>query len=330
VTSRQLPPTRRAFLAGAVASVATLTSLSDLSPRAGASAGRRALRRGVPDPTGFLVTRWASDPFALGSYSFVGVGASNDDRRALGAPVDDRLFFAGEATSAAYAATVHGAYLSGRRAARELTDSAGRGSRVIVIGAGVAGLAAAHDLSAAGHEIVVVEGRDRIGGRIWTDRRLGFPLDLGASWIHGINGNPIARLAHEHGVPTRPTDYDNGMLYLPDGSRASARQVRAIYEDFEYFLGEIEGPRETLETDISLGEAFDRIVARDGDWEREELIGVDALLNVTIEHEYAGDVHELSLFWWDAGSGFGGGDVLFPATGSAWSRCRSACCAPVA
>jgi monoamine oxidase len=74
----------------------------------------------VPDPTGHLVTRWASDPYAFGSYSYLRPGTDGDTRDALAAPVDDRLFFAGEATNRDYAATVHGAYLSGLRAAQEI------------------------------------------------------------------------------------------------------------------------------------------------------------------------------------------------------------------
>jgi monoamine oxidase len=66
------------------------------------------------------VTRWASDLLARGAYSFVGVGASSDDRAALAEPVAGRLFFAGEATSVEYPANVHGAWLSGERAAREV------------------------------------------------------------------------------------------------------------------------------------------------------------------------------------------------------------------
>ncbi|WP_051021052.1 FAD-dependent oxidoreductase [Synechococcus sp. PCC 6312] len=62
---------------------------------------------------------------------------------------------------------------------------------VIVIGAGVAGLAAARILQDQGQRVLVLEGRNRIGGRVWTNRSLdGLPLDLGASWIHGIEGNP--------------------------------------------------------------------------------------------------------------------------------------------
>jgi monoamine oxidase len=71
----------------------------------------------APEPVGVLVTRWAADPFARGSYSFLAVGAGPDDQEALAAPVGDRLAFAGEATHSEFFATVHGAYLSGLREA---------------------------------------------------------------------------------------------------------------------------------------------------------------------------------------------------------------------
>jgi monoamine oxidase len=72
-----------------------------------------------------IVTRWASDPFARGSFSYLAVGATPEDRMALAEPVEDRIFFAGEATSPPYAATTHGAYLSGLRAAEEVAAAAG-------------------------------------------------------------------------------------------------------------------------------------------------------------------------------------------------------------
>jgi monoamine oxidase len=58
---------------------------------------------------------------------------------------------------------------------------------VLIIGAGAAGLAAARDLSRAGHEVIVIEARDRIGGRILTrtDPRFPVPIELGAEFIHG-------------------------------------------------------------------------------------------------------------------------------------------------
>ena len=62
---------------------------------------------------------WRADPFARGAYSYIGVGG-NDAPRALARPVDDTLFFAGEATNGAEIGTVAGALSSGRRAAREV------------------------------------------------------------------------------------------------------------------------------------------------------------------------------------------------------------------
>jgi monoamine oxidase len=62
---------------------------------------------------------WQSDPFSRGAYSYQKVGA-NGAAEALAAPIDDTLFFAGEATDSGNTGTVHGAIASGRRAAREI------------------------------------------------------------------------------------------------------------------------------------------------------------------------------------------------------------------
>jgi monoamine oxidase len=64
-------------------------------------------------------SRWAKDPFARGSYSHALPGHAGD-RAVLATPVDGRLFFAGEATSANFFTTAHGARDSGERAAREV------------------------------------------------------------------------------------------------------------------------------------------------------------------------------------------------------------------
>lgn len=86
----------------------------------------------VPQPKETVVTRWRSDPWARGSYSYVSVGSSGSDYDLLAAPVIPptckepeglpRLFFAGEHTIRNYPATVHGAYLSGLREAGRIAD----------------------------------------------------------------------------------------------------------------------------------------------------------------------------------------------------------------
>ncbi|MGA8317242.1 MAG: NAD(P)/FAD-dependent oxidoreductase [Bradyrhizobium sp.] len=67
-------------------------------------------------------SRWAHDPFARGSYSHALPGHAGK-RAVLAAPVDSRLFFAGEATSPNFFSTAHGAHDSGERAAREVIQS---------------------------------------------------------------------------------------------------------------------------------------------------------------------------------------------------------------
>ncbi|KAK4149495.1 flavin-containing amine oxidoreductase-domain containing protein, partial [Chaetomidium leptoderma] len=76
----------------------------------------------TPNPIEAVVTRWASDKFARGSYSSAGPDMKADDYDTMARPVGN-LFFAGEHTCGTHPATVHGAYLSGLRAASEILDT---------------------------------------------------------------------------------------------------------------------------------------------------------------------------------------------------------------
>jgi polyamine oxidase len=80
---------------------------------------------------------------------------------------------------------------------------AGPVERVVVIGAGIAGLTVANALTHGGVECVVVEARDRIGGRLHTVNLAGSMVDLGASWIHTPVGNPMRAFAGQAGVRCR-------------------------------------------------------------------------------------------------------------------------------
>ena len=103
---------------------------------------------------------------------------------------------------------------------------------IIVIGAGMAGLAAADELNEK-YSVLVLEARDRIGGRIWTDDSLGMPIDLGASWIHGIDDNPIWALAKQYELDTVETDEESEKIHPEEFS-----DFRDNYDPFKDFLSE--------------------------------------------------------------------------------------------
>ena len=82
------------------------------------------------------------------------------------------------------------------RADRAVSPRAATGvdADVIVIGAGFAGLIAARELSRAGRSVIVLEARDRVGGRTWTDHRLGHDLELGGTWVHWVQPHTWAEM----------------------------------------------------------------------------------------------------------------------------------------
>ena len=156
-----------------------------------------------PPPLAWAVSDWAGDRWAGGAWSGLLAGGTAADRARLGEPVGDRLVLAGEAVHSTWPAMTHGAYESGMAAAEQGDAWARPGERVVVVGAGLAGLAAARTLARRGREVLVMEARDRLGGRLHTvPLGAGVVADLGGAWLQRYDGNPLARLAERRGLRT--------------------------------------------------------------------------------------------------------------------------------
>ncbi|CAD6568795.1 MAG: hypothetical protein ASARMPRED_002057 [Alectoria sarmentosa] len=114
-------PVLISLMAGDAAHQAESSSDADLVAEVTQELAKIFKQTMVPQPIETIVTRWGKDRFARGSYSYVGATSLPGDYEAMAAPIGT-LHFAGEATCATHPATVHGAYISGLRAASEIID----------------------------------------------------------------------------------------------------------------------------------------------------------------------------------------------------------------
>jgi monoamine oxidase len=244
-------------------------------------------------------TSWSTDPGARGSYSFLPVGADPALRVDLARPIDGRLFFAGEATSSSAPATVHGALESGRRVATEVDDAAEPGDVVAVLGAGMAGLAAAQALRGAGYTVTVFEARDRIGGRVATVRSDAWPIpvELGASWVHDIGASDLAEQLDGLGVDAAAFDYDDASTLFAGGL------TQASLDEAADAIATAIGWADDAEADLSIAAAVTASGAE------VDLLAFSHVDEVELASEFGENADELSA-WWGTAEGSEGDDLL--------------------
>ena len=131
-------------------------------------------------------------------------------------------------------------------------DNEPNGKIVVVIGAGISGLAAAKKLKENGFDVIVLEAQDKVGGRLRTNRTLGVAFDEGASWIHGTNGNPLTNLAQQAGMNTAFTDDESLVCYDIGGVLRSDIA-------FENAAAELETILSTLKNSGSATQSFETV-----------------------------------------------------------------------
>lgn len=176
------------------------------------------------------------------------------------------------------------------------------GKTVIVIGAGISGLAAAKKLKDKGFNVIILEAQEKIGGRIRTDRSLGIAFDEGASWIHGPKGNPITNLASQADANTYLTDDDSLKVFDNNGTAYSDAFLDAQYTQFENALNAV---RSIGTQSQSFLEVFNSLYPTQ---ENNRLWKY--MLSAYLEFDTGGDISTLSSKYFDDDEAFSGKDVI--------------------
>lgn len=188
------------------------------------------------------------------------------------------------------------------------TPASARRERVLVVGGGIAGLAAAKVLRDAGHEITILEARDRIGGRIHslTVPALG-QVEWGANWIHGKTGNPIWGLVPQLGLRTHTTETFDPLVWRERGGFADRAKVKKLRAKVLKWIEDIdELPAETL-----VGTTVADLLRSKVDEARlshEDRQTAAALMHFTFEDGYATPASRLPGHLFDRDMDYEGGD----------------------
>jgi monoamine oxidase len=175
--------------------------------------------------------------------------------------------------------------------------------RVLVLGAGAAGLGAARALRAEGVQVTVLEARERVGGRAWTVDGAGVPVDQGATRLHGTDGNPLVDVADFAGLGLIASDPAAAALLATAGA-LDEDAVEAAFGRYDRLLAELVGLRDRLGPSASVADALGAAGWDAGDE------AVRLLLHAELEVTSAADVDRLALATLLAGGRLPGDDVL--------------------
>ena len=128
---------------------------------------------------------------------------------------------------------------------------------VVIVGAGAAGIAAAHALKKAGRTSVIVEGRGRVGGRAHTDQKIfNAPFDIGAHWLHYDRKNPYNFLARHYGFDLDPSP--EVYRLFTDKGEVSNREIDKMRSTYSK-LSKAIGRKADAGKDVSASEATAKV-----------------------------------------------------------------------
>lgn len=176
------------------------------------------------------------------------------------------------------------------------------GKIVVVIGAGISGLAAAKKLKQKGFTVIILEAQEKVGGRLRTDRSLGVAFDEGASWIHGPNGNPITNLASQSGANTFLTDDDNVAVFDTNGSAYSDSILTSSENQFNNALNAVINAGNQTQSFETVYNSLYPTQVNNRLWKY--------MLSAFLEFNTGGDISKLSSKYFYDDEEFNGSDVI--------------------
>lgn len=176
------------------------------------------------------------------------------------------------------------------------TPAADPDTHVLVVGAGMAGLTAARVLHDAGVQVTVIEARDRIGGRTFTDDVGGGTVDLGAAWYHGTEKNPAFAFAEANGLGAVADQIPYTKLYdeAADAVLGDADWT-ALDAHTDGFIDALAGLQRGLGEEASLADGVDAWVDEEGFTGKDERLARYATEQWIGDLEYAAPIAVESL-----------------------------------
>lgn len=171
---------------------------------------------------------------------------------------------------------------------------------VVIIGAGISGLSAANYLKKKGFNPIVLEAQNKIGGRLKTNRSLGFAFDEGASWIHGPKRNPITKLAKKSDTKLFLTEDESIEVFDTNGEQY---QLAILDIEERAYENTLEALEEGSDSKLST-----QLYRSNPELENDRLWNY--MLSAFLEFDTGGDIDQLSSKYFYDDKAFKGKDVI--------------------
>lgn len=222
----------------------------------------------------------------------------------------DRRRFLKKASAGALAGVALGAVA-------EPAQAAAAQPQVLILGAGMSGVSTGYWLRQLGISSLILEGRTRIGGRIWSsDYWPDAILDMGAAFVHDSPHSVLTPLVQKFGIDTRDTDFTNSVMITANGTKLNSAQfvqALALYGTAAGILGAdrlalqaAKAPDRPLSTELSKVVASMKLPP-------DQLAALNGIIEVQIHNHFCAEFTDLSLYYFDQDKNIEANhDLVFP------------------